>query len=69
VNRLANFRKLIQRADRFGVLDDFRARFRKLRAAGVDPEEAGERALREAVNAANPRAALGVTLVFREGKA
>lgn len=55
-------------AARFGVEPDYRKRYRQLRRKGVPELVAAEQALRDAVNAVNPRAALGVTLSFREGK-
>jgi hypothetical protein len=58
----------LRSAAKFGVEPDYRKRYRQLRRQGEDERWAAERALRDAVNAVNPRAALGVTLSFKEGR-
>lgn len=64
---LKEFHAGLRTAAKFGVEPDFRKRFRKLRREGLHEKDAATKALRDAVSAVNPRAALGVTLVFREG--
>jgi hypothetical protein len=64
---LKHFATGLRTAARYGVELDYRKRFRAAHKAGMVPQEAAETALREAINAVNPRAALGVTLTFKEG--
>lgn len=67
-SNLKHYAAGLRKASRFGIENDYRRRFRKLRREGVAELEASEAALRDAVNAVNPRAELGVTLSLREGQ-
>jgi hypothetical protein len=65
---LKHFARGLRSAAKFGVEPEYRKRFKRLRHQGMVELEAAETALRQAVNALNPRAKLGLSLSMREGK-
>jgi hypothetical protein len=64
---LKHFATGLRTAARYGVEAEYRKRFRKMHKAGMVEPDAAALALRDAVASVNPRAALGVTLTFKEG--
>jgi hypothetical protein len=65
---LGRFSQVVRQAYAAGVWKEFRARWKALSAAGIDPVEAGDQALREVLE--RKAAADGpVTITDREGKA
>lgn len=72
---LGVFTRGLQVATKFGVANQYRTRFRRLRKEGCPEQAAADQALRGAIESAGEdvqrraRAQLGVTLVMKEGKA